>query len=97
MTPPAHHELFARMIHNDDKVSVSRVLMTAHGGAEISEHFSEHIFYILRGGAKMFDGKETYEVEAGESIVVGSNEPHSLTGNGREDCEYLVVTAPPLG
>jgi len=94
-TPDKHYALFGRSIHSGEKVAVARIWMSAFGGAEIHEHDSEHVFYILKGGAKMFDGKETHYVEEGESIIVEPGEPHAFTGNGRVDCEYIVVTAPP--
>jgi len=92
ITPPRHYDLLARKICDSELLTVARVFMSAHGGAEIDEHPAEHVFYVLRGSAKMFDGKESFEVEAGDSIIVESGETHSFTGNGKEDCEYLVVT-----
>jgi len=97
MTPPRHHELFARLFYNGEKITVGRIWMSAFGGAEMDSHDSEHIFYILRGSAKMFNGKDTFFVEEGDSIIVEPGEPHSLTGNGKVDCEYIVITSPPLG
>ena len=95
ITPNKHYDLFARGLYTGKNVAVGRVWMSAYGGAEIHEHDGEHVFYILRGGAKMFDGKETYYVEEGDCIIVEPGVPHSFTGNGKVDCEYIVVSAPP--
>jgi mannose-6-phosphate isomerase-like protein (cupin superfamily) len=97
---PQHHEVFAREIwgpaSGGKRVTVTHSVMLATGGAEMHVHpDSEHIFYVLRGELKVYDGKETAIVSAGEGLVIAAGEPHQVTGTGRMDCEYLSITSPP--
>lgn len=97
---PQHYEVFGREIWGPDSggknVAVALNFMLAHGGAEMHTHpQSEHIFYVLSGELKVYDGKETMIVSAGQGLVIGANEPHQVTGTGRMDCQYMVVTSPP--
>jgi quercetin dioxygenase-like cupin family protein len=98
---PQHYEVFAREVfgprtggHN---LVMSYCVMLATGGAEMHTHpESEHVFYVLRGELKVTNGKETFIVPAHEALVIEPNEPHSVTGTGRMDCEYLSITSPPV-
>lgn len=78
-------------------MAVSHAVMLAHGGAEMHVHAeSEQIFYVLAGELKVYNGKETSIVSAGQWLVTEAGEPHQVTGSGRMDCQYITVTCPPL-
>ena len=98
---PQHENVFAREIrglgNGGKNVSVSHNFMLAHGGAEMHVHEeSEHIFYVLKGELCVYDGSSPRIVTEGNALIVAAGELHQITGNGRVDCEYLLITSPPV-
>ena len=98
--PPKHNEVFIREICGPntgcDKVAIGYAVMLANGGAEMHVHeASDHVFYVLAGELKVTNGQETHIVSAGQSLLIPAGEPHSVTGAGRIDCQYLNITTPP--
>lgn len=98
---PKHSEVFAREIwgplSGGKNCCVVHNVMLAYGGAEMHTHDeTEHIFYILRGELKVYDGEKTSVFTAGDSFVIEAGEPHEITGTGRMDCEYLAISSPPV-
>ena len=63
----------------------------------LESHFhdgSEFIF-VLEGSLNIrFQGEE-HELEAGDSVLMDSSEPHSYRGTGKKGGRAIVVTAPP--
>jgi quercetin dioxygenase-like cupin family protein len=99
--PPNHHDVFSRQIFGPsvgaNHVGVYYCVMLAGGGGEMHRHAgAEHVLYVLRGEVKVRGDKDTFIVHTGEALIIGPDETHQFTGTGQMDCEYLVVTSPPL-
>jgi len=56
---------------------------------------SDHVFYVVKGELKIYDGEKEHSVPAGSAMVIPAGEKHQVRGNGKEEAEYLVVTCPP--
>ncbi|HLK68436.1 MAG TPA: XRE family transcriptional regulator [Bryobacteraceae bacterium] len=62
-----------------------------------SQHFHEgsEFLFVLKGSLAIRFQEEDHELQAGDSVLLDSSEPHSYRGNGPEGATAIVVTAPP--
>ncbi len=51
----------------------------------------EEYFIMLEGSGKAEIGGETFEITAGDAVVIGINESHSLKNTGPDRLVYLSV------
>jgi len=64
---------------------------------EGSQHFHEgfEFLFVLRGSLTIRFQGEDHQLQAGDSVLLDSSEPHSYRGSGQEGATAIVVTAPP--
>jgi mannose-6-phosphate isomerase-like protein (cupin superfamily) len=75
-------------------LTVAYNFMEPDGGAEMHTHEDQnHVFYVLAGEMKVFDGTREQVVPQGSALVVKAGEAHQVTGTGKRPCEYLLVTS----
>jgi transcriptional regulator with XRE-family HTH domain len=65
--------------------------------AEGGEHFHEgsEFLFVMEGSLTIRFQGEDHELDAGDSVLLDSSEPHSYFGAGKTGARALVVTAPP--
>jgi quercetin dioxygenase-like cupin family protein len=82
-----------RQVLDTEKMTVARLVLKV--GAVVPEHSHEHeqVANVLQGRVLFRIGDEEREVGAGESVVVPSNAPHTVTV--LEDAVVLDLFAPP--
>ncbi len=51
----------------------------------------EHEQYVLRGRARLGIGEQTYEVSAGNVVLIPAGIPHWYRNEGAEDFEFLCL------
>ena len=61
----------------------------------LSAHEGEEFIYVLSGAIQINYGKNTYELEAGESIYYDSIVPHDVHTKGSENARILAVVYAP--
>lgn len=61
----------------------------------LSAHEGEEFIYVLSGTIQILYGKNTYELEAGQSIYYDSVVPHDVSAKGEEDARILAVVYSP--
>ncbi|WP_312643425.1 cupin domain-containing protein [Hydrogenoanaerobacterium sp.] len=73
--------------------SVSLTLFAFDKGEEISTHSShgDAMIYVMDGSAKITVGDETFELTAGETIVMPSEIPHAVFAPERMKFFLIVV------
>ncbi|HUW64799.1 MAG TPA: cupin domain-containing protein [Spirochaetia bacterium] len=92
--PDKHFKLHARQISASAGLTVSYNFMEPDGGAEMHTHEDrDHVFYVLEGEMKVFDGIVEQLVPCGSALVVKAGEAHQVTGTGKMPCVYLLVTS----
>lgn len=62
-----------------------------------SQHFHEgsEFLFVLEGSLIIRFQGEDHQLQAGDSVLLDSSEPHSYRGSGQEGATAIVVTAPP--
>lgn len=55
---------------------------------------AEESYYILSGSARMAIGDEATQVQAGQAILIPSNQPHQITNIGSINLEFLAICVP---
>ncbi len=66
------------------------------GEAILSTHEGEEFIFVLDGGIELSYGKETYRLEAGDSIYYDSIVPHHLHAAGDRTAKILAVVYAPF-
>ena len=61
----------------------------------LSAHEGEEFIYVLSGAIQIKYGKNTYELETGESIYYDSVVPHDVHAKGSENARILAVVYAP--
>ena len=61
----------------------------------LSAHEGEEFIYVLSGAIQINYGKNTFELEAGESIYYDSVVPHDVHARGEENARILAVIYAP--
>ncbi|HKJ28965.1 MAG: XRE family transcriptional regulator [Desulfuromonadales bacterium] len=61
----------------------------------LSAHEGEEFIYVLSGAIQIYYGKNTYELETGESIYYDSVVPHDVHAKGSENARILAVVYAP--
>ena len=67
-------------------------------GAATTEHLhrrSEEIYLFASGSGRMRLGDETFDVEAGQAVVVAPGTPHKLWNDGDEPLVLFCCCSPP--
>ncbi|MGC8976312.1 MAG: cupin domain-containing protein [Candidatus Ratteibacteria bacterium] len=60
----------------------------------LHQHIDEdEVFIILKGKGVMFDGKEEFYVEEGDTILTGNGEMHSIKNIGKDNLEIIAFIA----
>ncbi len=71
------------------------------GGGTGREHYrhgnSQEFVLCLRGRVRLYVGKESYTLEAGDSIEYLSSTEHGLLNIGKDAAEVLWAVSPPTG
>ncbi len=68
-----------------------------HAGQVVtSTHEGEEFIYVLEGKIEIVYGKETYQLEAGDSIYYDSIVPHHLHAAGQSQAKILAVVYAPF-
>lgn len=68
--------------------------LTLPPGASIGTHRhdgEDELFVIVKGSGILDDGKSRTPVAAGDAILTGSGESHSIENAGADDLEFLAV------
>lgn len=63
-------------------------------GCSIGTHVhdgEDEVYYILKGTGKLFDGKEYTTVTAGDAVLTGNGESHSIENIGSDVLEIFAV------
>ncbi len=61
----------------------------------LSTHEGEEFIFVIEGGIEISYGRETYRLEAGDSIYYDSIVPHHLHAAGDKDAKILAVVYAP--
>lgn len=64
------------------------------GAGRLHAHEVEHGMYIIRGRGRFVLEGEPYAVEAGAAVFVPPHAHHSLSCEGDEPLQYVVIYAP---
>ena len=70
--------------------ALRKFTMEPHGGMPMHTNAVEHEQYVVRGGAVVVIGEETFEVSAGDSIYIPEKVPHSYQA-GKDGFEFICV------
>ncbi|MDO5851899.1 MAG: cupin domain-containing protein [Methanobacteriaceae archaeon] len=62
----------------------------------LNDHEGEEFIYVLEGELELTYGKETYQLNKGDSIYYDSIVPHDLHNNGDKKAKILAVVYAPL-
>jgi mannose-6-phosphate isomerase-like protein (cupin superfamily) len=80
-------------MHNSKNLSISYA--TIKGKAKSHKHnIMEEVYYIVKGEAKMFIGKESFNVKTGDVIPIPKKIYHHIENNSKTPIEIVVVTHP---
>jgi len=62
-----------------------------------SQHFHEgtEFLFVLEGSLTIRFQGEDHQLQAGDSVLLDSSEPHSYRGTGKEGATAIVATVPP--
>lgn len=71
--------------------ALRRFVMEPGGGMPLHTNTVEHGQYVLRGRARVRIGADTVVVEAGDSVFIPADVPHSYEAQGDEPFEFLCV------
>lgn len=79
-----------------ERLSAGLYRLPAGGGDEQTPHSEDEIYYVLRGRARFFSGREDTAVAAGTVLFVPAKEEHRFHSI-EEELELLVFFAPAEG
>jgi mannose-6-phosphate isomerase-like protein (cupin superfamily) len=68
--------------------------LTIPPGASIGAHQhngEDEVYIVTRGTGLLDDGKSITQVAAGDAILTGNGESHSISNNGTTDLEIIAV------
>jgi len=57
-------------------------------------NISEELYHIIRGTGRMTLGAETFEVSAGDTLVIAPGTAHCIENTGSDDLHILCCCAP---
>lgn len=81
----------------EDAVGADMVRMDAGQASQTHRHnFSETVLFFSRGKATVFIDNVPYNVTAGDRILIGKKEFHSVSTPAESGCEFLSVQTPPI-
>lgn len=81
----------ARIVHSE-QMSLAFVEVAAGSVLREHHHVHEQVTTVLEGQFELTVGGELFELSAGETVVIGSNVPHS--GRAVSDCRIVDVFSP---
>jgi quercetin dioxygenase-like cupin family protein len=68
----------------------------SNGGYQLSSHEGEEFLYVLEGAIEVAYGKNSYVVNAGESIYYDSIVDHNVHAAGESKARILAVVYTPF-
>ncbi len=71
--------------------AMRRFTMKPGGGMPLHTNAVEHEQYVLQGQAHVVIGETTYEVKAGDVVLIPAGVPHSYQNIGAEDFVFLCL------
>jgi quercetin dioxygenase-like cupin family protein len=71
--------------------ALRKFVMAPGGGMPRHTNRIEHEQYVLRGRALVGLGEETYEVQAGDVLLIPAGVPHWYKNVGEEPYEFLCI------
>ena len=78
------------------KHSFGYVVIPPEGSSRLHYHpLAEETYYIMKGKGRMIIDNAEYNVKPGDAILISPPEKHQIFCVGKEDLEFIVVTAPP--
>ena len=76
--------------------SLAEAVVPAGGETVAHRHRqSEEIYVFVAGSGTMRLGQESFEVRAGDAVLIAPGTPHKLTNPGPDPLELLCCCAPP--
>jgi len=69
---------FARQVVHTDRMTIAYLHLTKGGIVPLHHHENEQVSMVLEGRLKFFANGQEYIVEAGETLQIPSNLPHSV-------------------
>ena len=84
--------LASQAIGNATGVTVGRVIIkSGYSNPRHSHHNCEEVLFLLSGRLEHTMGDDSVILEAGDTLVVAADLPHSATSIGDEDADMIVA------
>jgi len=80
-------------LHHSDNLSISYATITGKARSDMHKKMKE-VYYIIKGGGKLFIGDKSFDVGAGDIIDIPKSTHHHLEKTSEEPVELMVVTHP---
>jgi len=82
--------------HGSRAQSLAEAVIPAGSETFMHKHMkTEEIYHITQGRGIMFLGKDTFEVVAGDTILIAPGRLHRIRNNGEADLKVLCCCSPP--
>jgi len=89
-------ELMHPGIHGSSRQSLAEAIIPAGATTVLHRHLeSEEIYHILEGFGEMVLGDESFEVAAGDTVLIPSGAPHKVRNSGDVPLKILCCCSPP--
>ena len=84
---------FQVLIGSEEAPNFAMRKFTMEPGGGMPKHTNEveHEQYVLRGGAKIGIGNETFEVKQGDVVFIPAGAPHWYEANAEDGFEFLCL------
>jgi quercetin dioxygenase-like cupin family protein len=94
-TQEGSKSVYRRRLLNQDNSSKRFALRTyiikPGGHTSLDTHVHEHGVYIMKGSVRVIVNDTELNLEQGDVIHIGSNEPHQFRNDGSENVKFLCV------
>lgn len=91
----AEDGVYPAQLFSGEQMNVQHFRFDAGASASEHSHPNEQVGFVHRGTLTMHVDGETYEVEAGDCLLVPGGVPHAAENRGDEPVEGIDVFSPP--
>lgn len=78
-----------------DRMSIQHLRLEPGGRVPKHNHPHEQVGFVYQGTETFLIDGDRYDVHAGESYTIPSNEPHAAENRGTEPAELIDIFSPP--
>lgn len=86
-----HHLLTPEQLFHHGRLLSKSILQPGCSLGYHEHHGEMEFFYIISGTAEVFDGKQRYLLNPGDTMYTGDGEGHSIACHGDETMEYIAL------